>query len=327
MMRSWAGRRHLACVILAATLSALAGAAVAADPAPRQPVSKKPKQPGIDYAREVPQLQAQVQHGDVNAMELLGELYAGGLGVTRDPQRACDLFERAAAKELAEAQHNFADCWRYGLGRPRDYAKSADWYGRAIKRGFLPSYCALGDQYRYGLGVPQDKAKAFELCTKGSENGDPDTLTTLGQMYLGGEGTPRAPVKAIDVLRRAAEQDQANAARLLGLIYFNGDGVARDPNAARDWLMRAADGGRRDAFLPLGKLFLAASGDIPAGKLVDGNAVPALFWLRLASDYDPLPARRAEAQKLYDRLAAAAPALVQRIEPELKPWRDAMGKP
>jgi TPR repeat protein len=314
-------------VILAAALAALGGASLAADQAPRQPVSKTPKQPGVDYAREVPRLEAQVQHGDVNAMELLGELYAAGLGVKRNPQHACDLFEHAATKDLAEAQHNFADCWRYGLGRPRDHAKSADWYGRAVKQGFLPSYCALADQYRNGLGVPQDKAKAFELCTKGAENGDPDALGALGEMYLGGEGTKRDPVKAADALRRAAEQGQANAARLLGLIYFNGDGVARDPNLARDWLMRAADGGRRDAFLPLGKLFLAASGDLASGKLVDANAVPALFWLKLASEYEPVPARRAEAQKLYDRLAAAGPSLVKQMEPDLKPWRDAMGKP
>lgn len=137
----------------------------------------------------------------------------------------------------------------------------------------------------------------------------------------------RDAVKAADLLRRAAEQNQPNAARLLGLMYFNGDGVPRDPNLARDWLMRAADAGRRDSFLPLGKLFFAASGDLATRKLNEGNVLPALFWLKLAIEYEPLAARRAEAQKLYDQLAPLAPRLVARLEPELKPWRDSLGKP
>ncbi len=146
-------------------------------------------------------------------------------------------------------------------------------------------------------------------------------------MYLVGEGVARNQVKAIDFLRRAADKKQANAARLLGLIYFNGDGVPRDPNLARDWLMRAADGGRREAFLPLGKLFFAASGDLAARKLIDGNALPALFWLRLAVEYDPLPTRRDEAQRLYDQLAPIAPQLVAQLAPQLKSWRDTLGQP
>jgi TPR repeat protein len=310
--------RNLIPIALALALAGLPATSLAADP----PTAKPP-----DYAREVPRLEAQVLRGDADAMETLGEYYAAGLGVTRNLVHACDLFEGAANKTLPEAQHNFANCWFYGLGRQRDYARSADWYQRAMKQGFLRSFCALGVQYRFGLGVPADKAHAFELCTKGAEHDDPDTLGELGEMYLAGDGTPRDVAKAIDVLKRAAEQKQANAARLLGLIYFNGDGVARDPNQARDWLMQAADAGRRDAFLPLGKLFFAASGDLAARKLNNGIAAPALFWLTLAIEYEPEAERRTEAKKLYDQLAPLAPQLVKQIEPDLKPWRDSLGKP
>jgi TPR repeat protein len=175
--------------------------------------------------------------------------------------------------------------------------------------------------------VPVDKVKAFQLCSQGAEQDDPDTLGELGEMYLAGDGVARDPAKAADLLRRAAERDQANAARLLGLMYFNGDGVPHDPNLARDWLMRAAGAGRRDAFLPLGKLFFVAAGDLAARKPIEKHALPALFWLELASEYEPLPERRTEARKLYDKLAPLTPQLVKQLEPELKAWRASLGKP
>src|SRR6185369_3545456 len=154
------------------------------------------------------------------------------------------------------------------------------------------------------------------LCTKGAEQGDPDSLAELGEMYLVGDGIARDYKKAAELLRRSAEEGQSNAARLLGIMYFNGDGVAQDPNQARDWLMRAADAGRRDAFLPLGKLFLAASGALEGRQLNTNIALPALLWLKLASEYDPVLVRRAEAQKLYDPLAVAAPQLVKQRSEE-----------
>ena len=326
-----ARRSSLAAALALALAAGLAGTAIAADPpAPSatKPPAPKPaaKRDPLDYKAQLPKLEADAQRGDANAAELLGEIYQAGLGVPRDAQRGCDMFERAA-NTLPEAMHNFANCWYWGIGRPRQPETAAKWYERAIERGFLRSHCALGAQYRHGIGVPEDKAKGFRLCTQGAEQGDPDSLAELGEMYLVGDGIPRDYKKAAEMLRRSAEEGQSNAARLLGIMYFNGDGVPKDPNQARDWLMRAADAGRRDAFLPLGKLFLAATGDLERGPLNANLALPALLWLKLASEYDPVLVRRAEAQKLYDPLAAAAPQLVKQVEPELKPWRTSLGKP
>ncbi len=312
-------------LVIALLAALLAAPATAADPP--KPAAKGASPDKLDYRKDVPRLEAEVRRGDANSAEMLGEIYEAGLGVPRNPERGCDLFEQAAAKGLPEAEHNFANCWFWGVGRSRDYKRAADWYQRAIGHGFLRSYCALGAQYRHGLGVPVDKEKAFKLCSDGAEQGDPDTLSELGSMYLAGDGVARDYKKARDFLQRAADQNQTNAARLLGLMYFNGDGVTRDPNQARDWLMRAADGGRRDAFLPLGKLFADAAGDVAKKPIVEGIVLPALFWLQLAAEYDPLPERRAEATEIYAPLAAAAPALVKKLEPELKPWRTSLGKP
>src|SRR4051794_5650966 len=61
---------------------------------PAKPTAKPPARDPLDYKAQIPKLEADLKRGDMNAAELLGEIYQAGLGVPRNPQRGCDLFER-----------------------------------------------------------------------------------------------------------------------------------------------------------------------------------------------------------------------------------------
>src|SRR4051812_25235591 len=122
-------RSSLAAAVALALAAGLAGAAIAAEPTPPAPAVTPPPAPGaarppaakpaakrdpLDYKAQVPKLEADAKRGDANAAELLGEIYQAGLGVPRDAQRGCDMFERAA-NTLPEAMHNFGNCWYWGI--------------------------------------------------------------------------------------------------------------------------------------------------------------------------------------------------------------------
>jgi TPR repeat protein len=133
--RSW--------IALGAVLALVAGAAIAADP-PAKPVAKPPaKRDPLDYKAQVPKLEADARRGDANAAELLGEIYQAGLGVPRDPQRGCDMFELAASK-LPEAMHNFGNCWYWGIGRPKEPATAAPQLVKRVEPELKPWRDSLG---------------------------------------------------------------------------------------------------------------------------------------------------------------------------------------
>ena len=62
-------------------------------------------------------------------------LYANGVGGPEDAAAARDLFARAAAQGLAEAQYNLAVLYEQGVGGPKDLATARAWYEKACAGG------------------------------------------------------------------------------------------------------------------------------------------------------------------------------------------------
>src|SRR5262245_35323001 len=87
---------------LAAALVALGLAGALAPPADAAEAPQLDRRK-LDYKKDVPRLEAEARRGDADAAETLGEIYHEGLGVARNPERGCDLFEQAATKSLPEA--------------------------------------------------------------------------------------------------------------------------------------------------------------------------------------------------------------------------------
>lgn len=73
--------------------------------------------------------------GHKAAANRLGEMYRDGVGVSRQLDRARNLFQEAAQTGNVNAMYNLARMQNDGLGGPRDTRKALEWYTRAADEG------------------------------------------------------------------------------------------------------------------------------------------------------------------------------------------------
>ena len=98
--------------------------------------------------------------GRGSATSLLGWMYAQGVGVSADPQRAVALYLDAAKAGDVSARNNLGELYETGRGVTGDGAKAAEFYKEAADAGFAPAQFNLGRLYATGTGVPRDAEKA-----------------------------------------------------------------------------------------------------------------------------------------------------------------------
>jgi TPR repeat protein len=115
-------------------------------------------QGGID-----PALLAKANAGDAAAQVQVGEAYAQGHGVARDPQQAAEWYRKAADKNDIGAELHLAVLYRDGAGKtfPRDAEQAAAWYRKAADQGDTGAQGTLGMLYTVGQGVPRSDVDAY----------------------------------------------------------------------------------------------------------------------------------------------------------------------
>lgn len=94
-----------------------------------------PGTPATPNAGTLQGLLDDAQRGDVEAMNLLGVLYAGTAQLTGDYSAALFWFQKAIDEGSANGMNNLAVLYLAGTGVPRDYANAFRWFGRAAARG------------------------------------------------------------------------------------------------------------------------------------------------------------------------------------------------
>lgn len=82
-----------------------------------------------DYAAAMVELLPAARSGNAEAEELIGVMYASGLGVARDDMRAFEWYLRAAMKGHAGAQSGVGWYYEIGRGMPApDLVRAYMWY-------------------------------------------------------------------------------------------------------------------------------------------------------------------------------------------------------
>ena len=113
---------------------------------------------GID-----PTLLAKATSGDAAAQVQVGEAYAEGKDVTRDPQKAVEWYKKAADTGSISAELHLAVLYRDGAGKtfPRDAEQAAAWYHKAADQGDTGAQGTLGMLYTLGQGVTRSDVDAY----------------------------------------------------------------------------------------------------------------------------------------------------------------------
>ena len=111
------------------------------------------------------------------------------------------LFEVYARSGNAEAEELIGVMFALGLGVDRDYERAFDWYLRASLKGHPGAQSGLGWYFEVGRGLPApDMVRAYLWYALSAIGGDPDALDSLEQITprLTAEERARAEVLVDD---------------------------------------------------------------------------------------------------------------------------------
>lgn len=164
--------------------------------------------------------------GDENAKCEMGKLYYFQL---KDYQKAKYWLEKAAEKNVSEALNTLGMMYHGGLGVPADLNKARDYYQKAADANNKEACFNLAELYAEGQGVPKNTTLAAKLYQKAVDLGDTTAAPiNLSVLYRQGNGVPKNPAKAAQLLQIAVDDGNAIAANILAGMYRNGEGVPRN---------------------------------------------------------------------------------------------------
>ena len=189
--------------------------------------------------------------GSVAAALELTRIYAQGLGMPKNPQKARQWAYWALKQNpsdtspnyylglLSVDEKNYVQACKFFSACTGEKTEEIEWVTHECRHA---SY-QLSKLYEHGLGVPKDLKKAAELYNEArSRDGLPPILS------------PNENIKAVDLDRLwhiAVYQRDPPAQYELGRRYETGEGVAVDKVRATEWYSRAAEQNNPDALYAL----------------------------------------------------------------------------
>ncbi|KAG0259061.1 copper transport protein ctr1, partial [Actinomortierella ambigua] len=200
------------------------------------------------------------EHGDTNAQNNLGQMYADGQGVDQSDDEAVKWFTKAAEQGNAYGQYNLGSMYTHGRGVDQSDDEAVKLYIKAAEQGNAHAQNNLGSMYTHGRGVGQSDDEAVKLYIKAAEQGHAYARNNLGSMYIHGRGVDQSDDEAVKLYIKAAEHGVADAQLNLGLMYADGRGVDQSDEEAVKWVTKAAEQGYANAQSILGQMYADGRG-------------------------------------------------------------------
>jgi len=197
------------------------------------------------------------ERGRANAQRILGHLYAQGIGVEPNPEKAISWWHVAAKNGDMVAQYNLGTSYHQGhmVGKDRvaamRFLMAAAAQGDDEAQAYLPRVEA--DLTREERQTLRDKDQLTATpsppadLVKAAQAGNTDAQSDIGRWYS--ENFPGSP-DGLGWFKRAAAQGLPKAMHNLGVIAFQ----ANDRALAMKWFRKAVAGGWRNSIVPLGML-------------------------------------------------------------------------
>lgn len=143
------------------------------------------------------QLAALAGDGDTRAMLGLGYMALTPGGQKFEPQKAFDLFRKAADAGDAEAMFELGKLYEKGIGTTQNTTEAIRLYQRSAELGFADSINDLGFLYYQGAdGLARDPAKAVELFVRAADLRHPQAMFNVAALIDDGLVPGKTPQDA-----------------------------------------------------------------------------------------------------------------------------------
>lgn len=194
--------------------------------------------------------------GQPYAEMMVGNLYAEGQGVAKDPQQAVYWWRLSARAGIPAAQYKLGKARLEGVGVAKDPARAVHWLTKAAEHGNHDAEFLLGKMYYQGYAVAQDKELGKDWLSRAAAHGNSDAINFLGVIQGVVKYTTMVYQQSADVLKKKAEAGDPQAQYELGLRYESGAwDVNKDDKQALRWLTAAANNGNHHAMATLAHIY------------------------------------------------------------------------
>lgn len=155
------------------------------------------------------------------------QYYYGSDGISRNYNRALELYEAAAKLGDIEANYIAGGMYYTGKGTTKNDPKAYRYLEYAAQNGKRTpgSDRALAEFYLQGYVVPQNFDKAISWYKKAAHGGDPAAQLELGYLYYTGQGTAQDYQQAVKHFRDAAMNNYPMAQYNLAIMWYTGVGT------------------------------------------------------------------------------------------------------
>lgn len=231
-----------------------------------------------DAAKGVYWLRRSARTGNAYAQLVLGNCYADGRGVTKDPERAVQWWGRSGSRDNAQAQYLTGRAYLQGSGVSKDPSQAIEWLTKSAKHGNRDAQFLLGKMYHEGYNVEPDNEVARTWLSRAAEQAHSGAINLLAVIEGLVNETTKVYQQSAEVLIARARQGDPQAEYELGLRYESGAwDVNQDDKQAMLWITRAANAGNRIAMKTLADIY--RNGDLG----VPPNSGKADEWEKEAS--------------------------------------------
>jgi len=170
----------------------------------------------------------------------LAKAYKSGNGVPQNNDNVFKLLEQSA-KQLPEAMFLLGECYANGIGCIRDSKKALICYLEAAKYDYVDAMLKAANWLQLGKGGEKNLQLAFSIYLNSARKGNDKAMFEVGLSYYLGKGTDVDKKKAAFWWAEAADHGNVFAAHNLGITYENGEGVEKNINSAIAYYYKAAE--------------------------------------------------------------------------------------
>ncbi len=247
-----------------------------------------------DFEQACMLLQEESENGNALATFALGQIYADGLGVEMDGEKAQEYYEKALAdfhfvenkKPWKYTQYRIGKMYARGLGTEQNYEVAAEWFAKSVNQKYKLAEYSLGGQHLHGQGVEQNDKKAFALYLRSAKQGFPYADFEVAKMYRDAIGTDKNEAESNVHFKKSfigftALEKQSHDDKIqyrLGWMLQNGIGTEKDMPRAKEYFQKSAKLGNTFACYSLAKIVLVEEN--PSAK----DLKTAIGYLKTTSD-------------------------------------------